>query len=57
MKIVNINEENILISELLEEIFRKDVTYDRIKSQSPYPLSRRYIFVKTTGGKGSVPTF
>ena len=57
MKIVNINEENILISELLEEIFRKDVTYDRIKSHCPYPLSRRYIFVKTTGGKGSTPTF
>ena len=35
------------------EIFRKDVTYDNIKSNKPRfkPLLRRYIFEKTTGGR------
>ena len=35
------------------ETFRKDVTYDNIKSHKKpgiQPLSRRYIFGKTTGG-------
>ena len=34
------------------EIFRKDVTYDNIKilkKRGLHPLSRRYIFGKTTG--------
>ena len=37
------------------EIFRKDVTYDNIKSHEKpglQPLSRRYIFEKNTGGGG-----
>ena len=36
-----------------KEIFRKDVTYDNIKSHKKpglNPLSRSYIFGKTTGG-------
>ena len=36
-------------------IFRKDVTYDNIKSHKKpglHPLSRRYIFGKTIGGVG-----
>ena len=35
------------------EIFRKDAAFDNIKSQRKpglHPLSRRYIFGKTTGG-------
>ena len=35
-------------------IFRKDVTYDNIKSYKKagfHPLFRRYIFRKTTGGQ------
>ena len=34
------------------DIFRKNVSYDNIKSQkksSPHPLSRKYICGKTTG--------
>ena len=37
------------------EIFRKDVTYDNIKSHEKpglQPLSRRYIFEKNTGRVG-----
>ena len=37
------------------ENFRKDVTYDNIKSHTKpglHPLSRRCIFAKTTGGGG-----
>ena len=37
------------------EIFRKDTTYDNIKSHKKvglYPLSKRYIFRKTTRGGG-----
>ena len=36
-----------------KEIFRKDVTYDNIKSSKPRfkPLLRRYIFGKITGGR------
>ena len=37
------------------ENFRKDVTYDNIKSHAKpglHPLSRRCIFAKTTGGGG-----
>ena len=37
----------------LNEIFRKDVTYDNIKSHKEpglHTLSRRCIFGKTTGG-------
>ena len=44
MKIANIDRD---------EIFRKDVTYDNIKSHKKpgfQPLLRRYIYGKTTGG-------
>ena len=39
------------------EIFGKDVTYDNIKSHAkarPHPLLRKYIFGKSTGGKGQI---
>ena len=51
MKIVNIDGENLYMKNF-NEIFRKDVTYDSIKSHKKpglQPLSRRYIFGKTTG--------
>ena len=38
----------------LNEILRKDVTYDNIKSHKKsgtHPLSRRYIFGKAKGGQ------
>ena len=62
MKIANIDRE--VFSNLLNnlknfnEIFRKDVPYDKIKSHKKpgfHPLFRRYIFQKTTvkeGGAG-----
>ena len=37
------------------EIFRKDVTYDNVKSHKKpglHPVSRRYIFGKATRGGG-----
>ena len=40
------------------EFFRKDVTYDNIKShgkQGFYPRFRRYVFGKTTGEGGERP--
>ena len=48
----------ILLNDLsnFNEIFRKDVTHDNIKSHKKpglYPLSRRSSFGKTTGGRGS----
>ena len=52
-------DENWLILYLLKdlgnfnEIFRKDMIYDNIKSYKEprfYPLFRRYTFRKTTGG-------
>ena len=51
MKIVNINGENLHMRNF-NEIFRKDVAYDNIKSPKKsrlYPLLRRYIFEKPTG--------
>ena len=42
------------------EIFRKDVTYDNIKSHKKtgfHSLFRRYIFGKTTGGSNRPPAF
>ena len=49
MKIVNMTE-NIFKT---FEVFRKDVTYDNIKSHSKepgvHPISRRHIFGKTAG--------
>ena len=39
------------------EIFRKDVTYNNIKSHKKsglHPLSKRYIFGNTTGGEGQI---
>ena len=59
MKIANIEQRNssFLLNELrnFNEIFRKDVTYDNIKSHKKpafHPLFRGYIFRKTTGGGG-----
>ena len=52
MKMNNIDGENLLNDwRNFNEIFRKDVTYDDIKSHKKprlHPLSRRYIFGKTT---------
>ena len=54
MKIVNIEEENLnIFFRNFDEIFRKDVTYDNIKSHKKaglYRLSKKYIFGKTTEG-------
>ena len=51
-------KEKIFVSseqlQKLNEIFRKDVTYDNITSHKKpghRPLSRRYIFGKTTEGR------
>ena len=41
------------------EIFRKDVTYDNIKSRKKtgfHPLFKGYIFGKTTGGVNLTPS-
>ena len=61
MKIANIEQRNslYLLNDLrnFNEIFRKDVTYDNIKSHKKpgfYPLFRRYIFQKTTGKEGQI---
>ena len=43
--------------EEFHDIFRKDVTYDYIKSHKKpgfHPLFRKYIFQKTTGGEGGI---
>ena len=57
MKIANIDREILHIYDLrnLNEIFWKDVTFDKIKSQKTgfYHLFRRYIFRKITGAGGS----
>ena len=56
MKIINADEENLEELNKLRnfnEIFRKDVTYDDIKSNKKSGLnllSRRHVFGKTTGG-------
>ena len=45
-------------SAISSEIFRKDVTYDNIKSHKKaelHSLSIRYIFGKTTGGGSNWP--
>ena len=63
MKIANIEQRNssYLLNNLrnFNEIFRKDVTYDNIKShKNPgfHPLFRRCIFRKTTrGGRIDLP--
>ena len=59
MKIANIEQRNssFLLSDLrnFNEIFRKDVTYDNIKSHKKpgfHPLFSRYIYRKTTRGRG-----
>ena len=56
MKIANIEQRNssYLLNDLrnFNQILRKDVTYDNIKSQKKtrfHPLFRRYIFRKITG--------
>ena len=58
MKTVNSDRKSsCLLYDLrhFNEIFRKDVTYDNIKSQQENqdstPLSRRSTFGKTTGGQ------
>ena len=55
MKIVNIDggKSSYLLKDLrnFNKMFRKDVTYDNIKSHKKkelHPLSRRYIYGKTT---------
>ena len=56
MKIVNTEEENLYLQNdlrIFNEIFRKDVTYDNIKSHRKtrfHPLFGRYIFGKTSSG-------
>ena len=54
MKIVIIEEENLnIFFRNFDEIFRKDVAYDNIKSHKKgglYRLSKKYIFGKTTEG-------
>ena len=54
MKIVNIDGENLhSLGMTMNETFRKDRTYDNIKSHEKaefHHLSRRYILGKTTGG-------
>ena len=55
VNVVNIEEENLL-NELRNsnEIFRKDVTYDNIKSHKRadlHPFSKKHIFGRTASGK------
>ena len=54
MKIVNIDGENLLNDQRnFNEILRKDATYDNVRSHKKaelHPVTRRYIFRKTTGG-------
>ena len=61
MKIVNIDGENLPHDlRSLNEIFRKDVTYDNVRSHKKlglHPLSRRYIFEKTTEGESTHQQF
>ena len=56
MKIFNIDGENLhSLGMTMNETFRKDRTYDNIKSHEKaefHHLSRRYILGKTTGGGG-----
>ena len=60
MKLANIDREILhLLNDLrnLNEILRKDVTYDNIKSyKNPgiHPLFRRYSFGKTARGWGKI---
>ena len=53
IKIADIDGENLLnVSGNFNEIFRKDVNYDNIKSHKKtglHPVSRTCIFGKTTG--------
>ena len=54
-------ESSYLLNNLrnFNEIFRKNVNYDNIKSHKKsefHPLFRRYIFGKTTGGVKLTPT-
>ena len=62
MKIVNIDRENLHIFwrtwGILNEMFRTSVTFGNTKSHKKaelHPLSRRYIFGKTTGGVKLIP--
>ena len=58
MNVVNFEEENLQENHLndltnFNKIFRKNVAYDNINSHQKagfYPLFRKYIFGKTTGG-------
>ena len=55
MKIANIDREILNDLRNFNEIFRKDVPCDNIKSHKKprfQPLFRRYIYGKTTGGGG-----
>ena len=48
-----LTDKFFIYSELLDEIFRKDVTYDNIKSRRKpwfHPPFRKQIFLKTTEG-------
>ena len=61
MKLVNIEEYSHLLNDLrnINEIFRRDVTYDNIKSHKragPHHLSEKYLFEKTTG-EGQIKGF
>ena len=57
MEIVYIDGENLHDLSNFKEIFKKDVTYDNIKSHEKpvlHPLSRRYILAKTAGEEGQI---
>ena len=60
MKILNIEEKNLQIEELrnFNEVFRKDVPYDNIKSHKKaglHPLPKNYNFGKITSMGPKLP--